>query len=292
MADQGLQPGTVYVCATPLGNLDDLSERAKAVLAAADVVAAERPQHTRKLLSHLGIPAGKLRPAAESTSEQSLDDIVRVAAEGGIVAVVADAGTPGVSDPGAPLVRRALAAGCPVRPIPGPSSLTAALSVSGFETRRVLMVGFPPRKPGARREALTEWTALPAAIVLFESPKRVRATVTDLGAVAPRRPLMLLREATKIHEEILRGTPGEVLAALDDAPKGEMTLVVSPPGEADGPSEANEDWSSPVADLLADGVSPRDVVRALVALADLPKGRAFDIVQAVRDGMGSREGDL
>lgn len=291
VAEEAFRPGTLYVCATPLGNLGDLTERARAALAVADVVAAERPVHTRKLLQHLGVPLSKLRPAADSTPEPALRDIIDVLRGGGTVVAVTDAGTPGVSDPGSRLVKLAYEAGCCVSPLPGPSALTAALSICGFDTRRVLMEGFLPRKRGPRREALSRALETDAAIVLFESPHRVEQTLHDLADLAPERPLLLLREATKLHEQTLRGTARELLTQIGDAPRGEVTIVIAPPTEGIRNAMANHELESQVACLLREGLSSRDVVRALMVLAGLPKSQAFALVRRIDRNPGTTEGD-
>ena len=292
MAEDDLRPGTLYVCATPLGNLGDLSERARLVLAAADLVAAERPEHTRKLLSYLGIPSSKLRPAAESTPDRALEAIVDALRQGATVAMVTDAGTPGISDPGPRLVRLAVAAGCPVSPVPGASALCAALSISGFDTRRILMEGFLPRKEGARRAALSDCLAMGAAVVLFESPRRLCETLRTLAALSPVRPVMLLREATKLHEEVLRGTAQEILEQLGAEPRGEATLVIAPPSasEEEVACTAKDAWEPQASRLLAEGLSPRDAVRALMVLGGLSKSRAFALVKQAAEEAGSDEG--
>lgn len=292
MAEDDLRPGTLYVCATPLGNLGDLSERARRILSAADVVAAERPEHTRKLLSYLGISSSKLRPAAESTKDRALEAIVDSLRQGATVAMVTDAGTPGISDPGSRLVRLAVAAGCPVSPIPGASALCAALSISGFDTSRVLMEGFLPRKEGARRAVLGHSLAVNAAVVLFESPRRLCETLRTLATLAPARPAMVLREATKLHEEVLRGTAEEILERLGAEPRGEATLVIAPPSasEEEAAGTAKDAWESQASRLLAEGLSPRDAVRALMVLAGLSKSQAFALVKHAAEEAGSVEG--
>ncbi len=275
--------GTLFVCATPIGNLDDLSPRALAVLRACDRIAAERPEHTRKLLARFGIPAGKLRPCAESTRERELGGLVEALRQGQCVALVSDAGTPGISDPGARLVALAVAAGCTVRPVPGPSSLTAALSISGFAFEQALFLGFPPRKPGERAHALERALAQEACVVLFESPERIRATLAAVGELAPRRPICLLREASKLHEEILRGTAAELLAALPESPIGEFTLVAAPPApeERAGEPEQRDAWLvERITALREEQLSAREIVRALVLLAEIPRNHAQRLVRA------------
>jgi 16S rRNA (cytidine1402-2'-O)-methyltransferase len=288
--------GALYVCATPLGNLEDLSPRALRLLAECDIIAAERPSHTLKLLAHFGIPAAKLRPAAESTSERALAEIVAAARAGAVVAAVSDAGTPGISDPGSRLVRLAIAAGVPVSPVPGPSAVPAALSVSGFDTRRVTIRGFLPRKPGPRQEELRGLLATGSTLVLFESPSRVADLLRDLAAECPDRQLALLREATKLHEEVVRGTAAQVSAAVGEA-RGEFTIVVSCPDPGTPPGDQAEQergWLERTRALTDHGLRGRDVVRALMVLGGLSKSRAFDIARqagALSDPAGDEPGD-
>lgn len=271
--------GVLYVCATPIGNLEDLSPRALRVLREASLIAAERPSHTLKLLSHYGIPGCKLRACAESTPDHMLEDLVAAVRGGSVVALVTDAGTPGVSDPAARLVQMVSAADLPVVPVPGPSALTAALSVSGFDTRRVLFLGFLSRRPGRRQTELRSALASGAVVALFESPARVRDTLAHLAALAPHRQVVVLREATKAHEQVLRGFPTEVIASLSSDPKGEFTLVVAPDEAAESVSAAAADLSARARRLLAEGLSTRDVVRALSVLCGLSRSRAFELVK-------------
>jgi 16S rRNA (cytidine1402-2'-O)-methyltransferase len=274
--------GTLFVCATPIGNLEDLSPRAQRVLAECDVIAAERPGHTRKLLAHFGIPTAKLTPCAESTSDRDMARLVERLVHGHAVALVTDAGTPAISDPGARLVALAHAAGVPVCPVPGPSSLTAALSVSGFTFERVLFLGFLAKKPGDRRRALEDALETAACVVFFESPERIRATLTQLAELAGARRICLLREASKIHEEVLRGAAAELLEHLPEGPIGEFTAVVAAPGDEDHAyREARRDeWL--VERILAldeDGVPARGIVRSLVLLAGVPRNHAQRLVR-------------
>lgn len=274
--------GTLFVCATPIGNLEDLSPRALRVLTECAVVAAERPGHTRKLLAHFGIPTGKLRPCAESTSDRDLARLIDVLATGESIALVSDAGTPAISDPGARLVALAHAERFDVRPVPGPSSLTAALSISGFAFERVLFLGFLARKPGDRRRVLEEALDAAACVVLFESPERIRNTLADLAELAGARPLCLLREASKVHEEILRGTPAEILERLPERPLGEFTAVLAEPDDSDRAHRDGRRDRWLVERILAlheDGVLARGIVRSLVLLAGVPRNHAQRLVR-------------
>ena len=233
-----LPPG-LYVVATPIGNLGDITARAREVLAGADVVAAEDTRVTRSLLSHLGIGA-RVISLREHNERAAADGIVNWLAEGKSVALVSDAGTPAVSDPGALLVDRVRAAGQPVIPVPGPSALTAALSASGIVAEGVVFAGFLPPKGAERRRRLAELTAGPWAIALFESPHRIVATIVDLYAALGDRDVVIARELTKRFESIVRLPLADAAAWLEadaDRQRGEFVLVIEArPPAASGPS--------------------------------------------------------
>jgi 16S rRNA (cytidine1402-2'-O)-methyltransferase len=218
--------GTLYLVATPIGNLEDVTHRALRILGEVDLVAAEDTRHTRRLLDHYGIsvPVTSLFEHNERTRAPGL---VRKLEEGRSIALVTDAGSPGVADPGFPLVRAAVAAGLRVESVPGPSAAIAALQVSGLPTDSFTFVGFLPVKAGARRRRLEELHERRETLVAFESPHRIEACLADLEAVWGGRPIALARELTKAFEEVLRGTAAEVRAALTpERRRGEMVLVL------------------------------------------------------------------
>ncbi len=219
--------GSLFLVATPIGNLEDVTHRALRVLGEADIVAAEDTRHTRRLLDHYGISA-RLVSLFEHNERAQIPRMIRELEAGRSVAVVTDAGSPALSDPGFPLVRAAVAAGIKVLSIPGPSAIVAALQVSGLPTDAFTFAGFLPVKSGARRRKLEEMSERPETIVAFESPHRIDACLEALETVWGERPISLARELTKIHEECLRGTPAEVRARLTpDRRRGEMVLVLS-----------------------------------------------------------------
>jgi len=228
-------PGTLYVVATPIGNLGDVTLRALEVLRSAQVVACEDTRRTRKLLAHHGVSA-HLLSYHEHNEEARLPGILARLREGASVALVTDAGTPGISDPGHRLVRAAREAGVPVAAVPGPSALTAALSVCGLPTDRFLFAGFLPPRAGARRKALDALRREPRTLVLFEAPHRLPAALLDLEEVlGGERRAVLARELTKLHEEHLAGTLAELRRSVEGRPevRGEATLVVEgAPAEA------------------------------------------------------------
>jgi 16S rRNA (cytidine1402-2'-O)-methyltransferase len=218
--------GTLYLVATPIGNLEDVTHRALRVLGEVAVVAAEHPVHTRRLLDHYGIRASVTR-LFEHNERARASGIVRRLESGESVALVTDAGSPGLSDPGFPLVRAALAAGVRVESVPGASAVIAALQVSGLPTDAFTFVGFLPVRSAARRRRLEELKDRRETVVAFESPHRIDACLEDLETVWGERPIALARELTKAFEEVLRGTAREVRAALVPARRrGEMVLVM------------------------------------------------------------------
>ena len=218
--------GTLYVVATPIGNLEDTSARALRVLREVAVIACEDTRRTRALLTHFGIHT----PTVSYFEHNKLTrgpQLLRQLVDGRSVALVTDAGTPGVSDPGFLLVRDARAAGAPVVPVPGPSAVTAALSAAGVPADRFVFDGFPPVKPGRRVNRLTALRELQTTVVLYESPHRILATLEAIGAVFGEREIVVARELTKQFEEIVRATPiahRDRLAAA--GVRGEFTIVI------------------------------------------------------------------
>jgi len=228
-----MPPGVLYVVATPIGNLEDVSERALRVLREVDRIAAEDTRRTAKLLRHYGIakPLTSYHDAAERRRAPELVDELRAGAS---LALVSDAGTPLISDPGYRLVRAALDAGISVVPIPGATAATALLSVAGLATDRFVFEGFLPQREGRRRRRLEALRAEPRTIVLYESPHHVERTLAELEEILGDRPIVIGRELTKVFEEIVRGTISSARAALASrSPRGEYTLVVAGAGEAE-----------------------------------------------------------
>ena len=218
--------GTLYLVATPIGNLEDITQRALRILREVSLVAAEDTRHTRRLLDHFGIRAS-LVSLFEHNERAKASGLVERLRGGESIAVVTDAGSPGIADPGYPLVRAAVAEGVRVESIPGPSAVISALQVSGLPTDSFTFVGFLPVKPGARRRVLEEYAERRETIVAFESPHRIDRCLEDLEAVWQERPIALARELTKLHEQVLRGSAREVREALrEDQKRGEMVLVL------------------------------------------------------------------
>ena len=228
MADGG--GGTLLVVATPIGNLDDLSPRARQAFERADLVACEDTRRTGLLLSRLGVKR-PLVSLHEHNERQRLPRLMAALEAGETVALASDAGTPLVSDPGFLLVREAVARGVRVEPVPGPSALLAALVVSGLPPHPFTFCGFPPPKKGKRRTFYQRFAALDHTLVIYESPHRLLASLADALEVLGDRPAAVARELTKLHEEVVRGPLSEVLAELAARPsvKGELVVVIGPP---------------------------------------------------------------
>jgi 16S rRNA (cytidine1402-2'-O)-methyltransferase len=222
--------GLLYVVATPIGNLEDITLRAMRILKEADIIAAEDTRHTRKLLARHEIGGKKLVSYHDHNKEHQTPGLLEQILNGENVALVSDAGTPGISDPGYYLVRRAIEAGIRVVPIPGPSALTAALSSSGLPTDRFTFEGFLPVKSGRRRRRLEELASEPRTLILYESPYRVEKLLTEIEDVMGDRKVVLARELTKIYEEFLRGTPREVADCMKGKKtRGEFVVLIAPP---------------------------------------------------------------
>ena len=251
---------TLYVVATPIGNLEDMTLRGLRVLKEVSLIAAEDTRTTRKLLSHYDIHT-PLASYHDHNIGQSLPRILQ-ALERGDVALVSDAGTPGISDPGLELVSAASAAGFPVVPIPGPSAVATALSVSGIPADRFLFLGFLPRRKGDRLTLLRSVAGLPFTLVLYEAPHRLQRSLADVLEALGDRPMTVLREATKLHEEVFRGTVSEAMERFQQ-PKGEFTLVVD--WEAQEPGTSPEAAEEMLRSLLAQGVSGREARETVAA---------------------------
>ena len=264
--------GALWVVATPIGNLDDLSPRAAAALRDADLVACEDTRRTAGLLRHAGSTAPMV-PAHAHNEAARAADLCRRMLSGQRVALVSDAGAPGVSDPGARVVEAALAAGIPVTAIPGPSAVQAALAASGLPADRYAFVGFFPRRPAERRELLATLADPPMTLVGFESPRRLPGLLADLAALDADRVVAVCRELTKLHEEVARGRAAELAERFAEPPKGEVTVVVGPPAPAGAPDASRLEAGA--ATLLAAGLTPAKAAEALAALGAAPRNAAY-----------------
>lgn len=223
-----VKPGTLYVCGTPIGNLDDLTIRAAAVLAAVDLILAEDTRRARKLSSRYPL-GGKLVSCHAHNERTRATQVAAVLAQGGTAALITDAGTPGLSDPGAQLVAAVTTAGYDVIPVPGPSAAAAALSVSGFAQGEFHFIGFFPRARRQRQAAVDRLALADAITIFFEAPTRIIDTIELLAKAFPQRPVLVAREMTKVHETYLRGALAEVALMMGTVPpRGEYTVVVGP----------------------------------------------------------------
>jgi len=240
--------GTLYVVATPIGNLEDLSIRAARILREVDVIACEDTRHTRLLLQRYGITTPMVS-YHEHNEPARAQELLRRLETGESAALVSDAGTPVLSDPGFSLVRQAIAGGIPVVPLPGPSAITAALSVAGLPTDRFVFLGFLPRKAGERRRALEEVASIPWTLVLFETPHRIAHALRDLHTILGDRQVAVMRELTKKFEEVVRGTVSQVADRMQQTPpRGELTLVVAGAEAVRGGEAASVPVGEPAAD--------------------------------------------
>jgi len=271
--------GTLYVVATPIGNLEDVTRRALRVLAQVDLIAAEDTRRTRKLLSHYRIstPVVSYYDAIERRRAPAL--VNRLAA-GESIALVSEAGTPGISDPGYRLVAAAAQAGIKVVPVPGPSALLALLSCSGIPCERFLFEGFLPARGAQRRRRIEELVEEERAMVFFEPMRRVGAMLGELRAAFGDRRAALGRELTKVNEEIIRGKLSDIArAVVGREPRGEATLVVEGRRKkrpADGaPSPSDADFEAAVCELSAEGLPPAEIARALADRFGLSRREAY-----------------
>jgi 16S rRNA (cytidine1402-2'-O)-methyltransferase len=272
-------PGTLYVVATPLGNLGDLSARAVEVLSKVPVVAAEDTRRTRGLLAHLEARPTLLSFHAHS-AEHRLENILDILRSGRDVALVSDAGTPSVSDPGTDLVAEARAAGVSIVPIPGPSAVAKLLSAAGVPADRYLFLGFIPRKGKERSRLLARAAAEEWSVVFFEAPPRLVSLLEDLIPVAgPGRTAVVGRELTKMYEEIRSGTLGELADYYSAVPvRGELTIVLQGTGEPAPEPDRTEDAVEQATSLLAEGLTRREVVQRLTQSLGLPRNEAYKLV--------------
>jgi 16S rRNA (cytidine1402-2'-O)-methyltransferase len=273
---------TLYVVGTPIGNLSDIAPRTREALAASSRVFAEDTRRTKALLSHLGISGKKIERYDAHATPGRIEALANGIEDGESVALVTDAGVPGVSDPGAELVRAAAAMGARIVPIPGPSALTAALAASGLVSGPFSFLAFLPRHGTKRRNALERILDSDVPVVLFEAPSRIEDTLRELAELDPARPAALCRELTKLHEEVIHATLGE-LAALEREWLGEVTLVVQ---ESSGESKARApepaDVDREIFERLAKGAHPRDLSVELARRLGIARRSAYERILLVR----------
>jgi 16S rRNA (cytidine1402-2'-O)-methyltransferase len=263
----------LVVCPTPIGNLEDVTLRVLRELAEADAILCEDTRHTRVLLDRHGITGQKLLSYHRLNEAARTAELVPRLEAGERIALVSDAGLPGVNDPGARLIAAALEHGLPVTVLPGPSAVETALVASGLVGERYAFVGYLPR----RRDELTRlWEELASwrwPAVAFESPKRLSASLASLAAFDPARPVAVCRELTKKFEEVVRGPAAEVAARFPEAPRGEVTVVIGPAAEK---AQPEDDAVAAVAELVAAGLSRRRASELVARLTGVPKNRLYD----------------
>jgi 16S rRNA (cytidine1402-2'-O)-methyltransferase len=261
------------VCATPIGNLEDVTLRVLEELREADIVLCEDTRHTRLLLDRHGISARLLSLHEHNEAERAAEILPRLEA-GERVALVSDAGMPGISDPGGRLVRSALAAGAPVTVLPGPSAVETALVASGLVGERYQFVGFLPRRAGELAALWEEIRGAAFPVVAFESPRRLPASLASLAAALPGREVAVCRELTKRFEEMVRGPAEQVAGHFVEAPKGEVTLVVGP-GTGGADASVLVEARQAVSDLVAAGAPRRAAAEVIARLTGVPRNELY-----------------
>jgi 16S rRNA (cytidine1402-2'-O)-methyltransferase len=267
-------PGTLYIVATPIGNLEDMTFRAVRILKESALIAAEDTRHSRKLLAHFGITT-PLTSYYDHNQALKGERILATLLEGKQVALISDAGTPCISDPGYQLVRDALSAGITVVPIPGACAAIAALSAAGLPTNAFTFAGFPPNKEGKRRSFLVSLASAQGTVVLYEAPHRLKATLADIAAVLGERRVVVARELTKLHEEFLQGTASTLQEQLpEDRERGELVILVAPADEdsqrLEGPSLEEQ-----LRTALAKGHSVKETAALVAAATGLPRRELY-----------------
>ena len=267
-------PGLLYVVATPIGNLEDMTYRAVRVLGEADLIACEDTRQTRRLLDHYSIHKPTVSYHEHNEAERAEELAARMR-DGAVVALVSDAGMPLVSDPGYRLVRAAIESGIPVQPVPGASAVLAALAASGLPTDSFRFGGFLPHKPGQRIKALEALKEETATLVFYEAPHRIVEALAAVEQVLGPRPVALARELTKIHEEVLRGTAAEIREELEarDVIKGEMTLMI---GKATEPLPDDTPLEEAVEALVNAGTPRMDAIKQVARRRGLSKREVYD----------------
>ncbi len=277
-----MMPGNLYIVATPIGNLEDMTFRAVRVLKEADLIAAEDTRHSRKLLSHYSITT-QLTSYYDHNQAIKGERILTALREGRNVALVSDAGTPCISDPGYQLVRDAIAEGIRVVPVPGPNAAIAALSVSGLPTSSFTFAGFPPVKEGKRRTFLASLATAIGTVILYEAPHRVVDTLSDIDTVMGNRQVVVMRELTKIYEESLSGTAisarEQMLAGRE---RGEVVILISPAAE-DGQASNRPDPDEQLKAALDKGHTVKEATALVAAATGLPRRELYARALLLRD---------
>lgn len=274
--------GTLYLVGTPIGNLEDMSFRSVRVLQDVELIAAEDTRHSGRLLQHFDIDTRMISYHGDSPGER-VDEII-AELDRGDVALISDAGMPGISDPGADLVRSVVAEGFPVEIIPGPSAVTSAVALSGLVNAGFLFAGYPPRKSNDRVPFFARVLGTGYPVVLFESPHRLVASLEDLSGACADLQVAVCREMTKLHESVVRGTVAEVIAELGDPPPpGEYVLVLSALESRDGDDAVGE-AETIAGTLIAQGLSTSKVAREVARTCGINRSDAYELVLRLKDG--------
>jgi 16S rRNA (cytidine1402-2'-O)-methyltransferase len=266
--------GTLWLVGTPIGNLGDISERARRTLAEADVIACEDTRRTRTLLSHLGVTGARLLSFFEGNEERRVPELLGELREGRTVALVTDGGMPSLSDPGYSLVSAAVREGLPVDVVPGPSAAVAALVVSGLPTDRFVFEGFLPRRAGQRRARLAALAEEPRTAIVFESPKRLPTLLKDAAAVLGDRTAAVVRELTKAHQEVVRGNLPELAASFTGEVRGEVVVVIG--GAPTGAAPDLEELGARVEELTSGGLSRKAAADRVAAEAGASRRQVYE----------------
>lgn len=267
--------GTLYLCATPIGNLEDMTPRVIRMLSEADIIAAEDTRHTRQLLNHFEIK-GRLVRYDEHSKEKQGAYLLQELQDGKNVALVSDAGFPGIADPGEALAKEAIAAGIKVVPVPGANAALCALIASGLPTYPFFFGGFLPKSRRNRKEQLEKWQYIPATIILYEAPHRLEEVLQDILACWGDRQIAAARELTKLHEEFFRGTVSSCLEWLKvQTPRGEFCLVLGP-GEQPAQEEAEVDPLTEVKQLIAGGMDKKEALAKVAKARRVPKRELYN----------------
>ena len=275
------EPGTLRLVATPIGNLEDITYRAVRVLGEAAIIAAEDTRSAMRLLSHYGLRRPRLVSFFAGNEAARSAELVGELLAGSDVAVISDAGTPGISDPGERIASAAAAAGIRVEVIPGPAAAIVGLVGSGLPTARFTFLGFPPREKGGRHQLFGELRRDPATLILYEAPDRVATTLADLLAAFGKRDAVVARELTKLHEEYVRGDLAELEARYrSTAPRGECTILVAG-ADPDAPPAAI-DIEAELGKLLDSGLGPKDAAARLVISTGKPRRHLYQLALALK----------
>ena len=281
-------PGRLVLCATPIGNLEDMSPRAVRMLEEADVLACEDTRRTRKLLSHFGVSARRMVVYNEGNERRKALELVQVVERGQVLVLVSDAGMPGLSDPGYRLVKACVEKGLPVEVVPGPNAAVTALALAGIAPGRFAFEGFLPRKAGDRRRHLESLVEEARTIVLYESPHRIEECLADLASILGERSAVLARELTKMHEEARRGTLSELLAGVRaDPPRGEIVLVIEGAREPNRLRPEPAELAARARSMMDGGLGRAEALAAVAKEAGVPKREVFDaLVESKRGAEG------